>query len=189
MRSLNHPMIWYLMRGSGIVALLLFSAVVVLGIATTMRWRAGRLPRFVTLGLHRNVSLLAVAFLGVHILTSLADSYAHVTVARVFVPFGTGRYGLFLGLGALSLDLLIAVVVTSLVRHRLSQRAWKGIHWLAYGSWPLAVLHSVGIGTDRHLGWFQLTAYTCVAAVGATAALRVASALRQPYPKHLEARA
>ena len=189
MRSLNHPMIWYLMRGSGVVALLLFTAVLVLGIATTMRWRAGRLPRFVTLGLHRNLSLVAVVFLVIHIATAMLDSYAGVHLAQVFVPMPARRYGLFLGLGALSLDLLLAVIVTSLVRHRLSQRVWKGVHWLAYASWPVAFVHSVGIGTDRHLGWFQLTALGCLGAVAATTGWRFASSLRRPYPKHLGARA
>jgi len=188
-RSLNHPMIWYLMRGSGVVALLLFTAVLVLGIATTMRWRAGRLPRFVTLGLHRNLSLVAVVFLVIHIATAMLDSYAGVHLAQVFVPTWTRRYGLFLGMGALSLDLLLAVVVTSLVRHRLSQRVWKSVHWLAYASWPVAFVHSVGIGTDRHLGWFQVTALACLGAVAATTGWRFASSLRRPYPKHLGARA
>jgi len=189
MRSLNHPMVWYLLRGSGVVTLLLFTAVVVLGIATTMRWRAGRLPRFVTLGLHRNVSLLAAVFLAIHIATAMLDSYAHVHLLQLFVPASTTRYGLFLGLGALSLDLLLAVMVTSLVRHRLSQRVWKGIHWLGYASWPVAFVHSVGIGTDRHLGWFQVTALACLGLLAATTGWRFASSLRRPFPKYLEARA
>jgi predicted ferric reductase len=181
-------MIWYLMRGSGVVTLLLFTAVAVLGIATSMRWRAGRLPRFVTQGLHRNVSLLAVVFLVIHVATALLDSYAHVRLAQVFAPLPTRRYGLFLGLGTLSLDLLLAIVVTSLVRHRLARRVWKGIHWLAYASWPVAFVHGVGMGTDRHLGWFQVTALACLGAVAAATGWRLAAALRRPYPKYLEAR-
>ena len=189
MRSLSHPTIWYLMRGSGVVTLLLFTAVVVLGIATTMRWRAGTLPRFVTVGLHRNLSLLAVVFLGIHVATAMLDSYAGVRLSQVFVPLPAHRYGLFLGLGALSLDLLAAVLVTSLVRHRLSRGLWKGIHWLGYASWPVAFVHSVGIGTDKHLGWFQVTAFACLGLVVSTAGWRFASSLRRPYPKHLGARA
>ena len=175
MRSLNHPMIWYLMRGSGVVALLLFTAVLVLGIATTMRWRAGRLPRFVTLGLHRNLSLVAVVFLVIHIATAMLDSYAGVHLAQVFVPTWTRRYGLFLGMGALSLDLLLAVVVTSLVRHRLSQRVWKSVHWLAYASWPVALAHSLGTGTDARVGWMQLLAAVCTGSVALAVLWRVAA--------------
>jgi len=187
-RGLNHPMIWYLMRGSGVVTLLLFTIVLVLGIATTNRWRPGRLPRFVTLGLHRNLSLLAVVFLGVHIATALLDSYAKVGVAQTLVPLPSAKYGLWLGLGALSLDLTVAVIVTSLLRHRLSQRVWKSVHWLAYASWPVAFGHSVGIGTDKSAGWFEITAIACLGLVAATLVWRLL-ALRRPYPKYLGARA
>lgn len=186
MRSLNHPAVWYLMRGSGVVTLILFTVVVVLGIATTRRFRAGRLPRFVTLGLHRSVSLLAVVFLGVHIATALLDSYAKVGMAQVLVPLPSAKYGLFLGLGALSLDVLVAVMVTSLLRHHLSQRIWKGVHWLAYASWPLAFFHSVGIGTDKASGWFVDTAVACAGLVAASVFWRLLE-LRRPYPKYLGA--
>jgi sulfoxide reductase heme-binding subunit YedZ len=183
---MNHPAIWYVMRGSGVVTLILFTAAVMLGIATTKRWRLGRLPRFVTLGLHRNLALLAVVFLGVHIATAIFDSYAKVSLARLVIPVPTSGYNFYLGLGALSLDLLVAVVVTSLLRHRLTQRVWKSVHWLAYGSWPLAFAHSVGIGTDRASTWFLGTALVCVAAVGGTVVWRLFE-LRRPYPKYLGA--
>jgi predicted ferric reductase len=184
-RSLKHPAVWYLMRGSGVVTLVLLTLVVVLGIATARRWRAGRLPRFVTLGLHRNVSLLAVVFLGVHVGTALADSYASVSVAQMLVPMQSARYGLWLALGALSLDLVVAVVATSLLRVHLGQRAWKSIHWLAYASWPLALAHGLGMGTDRATGWLVDTAAACIVVVAAALGWR-ALGLRRPYPKHLE---
>lgn len=185
MRSLTNAD-WYLMRGTGVVTLILFTLVVALGIATVKRWRLGRLPKFVTLALHRNVSLLAVAFLAVHIATALLDSYAHVGVPQLFLPLGVTHYAFFLGLGALSLDLMIAVVVTSLVRRHLTQRVWKAVHWLAYASWPVALAHSVGLGTDASSAWFTDTAAACVALVGATVAWRLLE-LRRPYPKYLGA--
>lgn len=183
MRSLTN-FDWYVLRGTGMVTLILFTLVVALGIATTKRLRLARLPRFVTLGLHRSISLLAVAFLGVHVVTAMLDSYAHVGLAQVFVPLGTTRYTFFLALGALSLDLTVALVVTSLVRHRLGRRLWKGVHWLAYASWPIALAHSVGIGSDRSLGWFVDVAVACTALVVAAVTWRLVE-LRRPYPKHL----
>ena len=186
MRSLNHPAIWYLMRGSGVVALILFTVVVVLGIATTRRMRIGTMPRFVTLSLHRSVSLLACAVLVLHIGTALADTYAKVALPQLFIPYPTSGYNLYLGLGALSLDLVIAIVVTSLLRHRLTQRVWKGVHCFAYASWPLALAHSVGMGTDSGSTWFVGTALVCVGAVVAAAAWRLFE-LRRPYPKYLGA--
>ena len=186
MHSLSNPAIWYLMRGSGVVTLILFTGVVVLGIATTMRFRPGRLPRFVTLGLHRSVALLAVVFLAIHVATAVVDSFAKVSLAQVLVPLPSAKYGLFLGLGALSLDLIVAIVVTSLIRHRIGQRVWKGIHWLAYASWPIAFLHAVGIGTDKASGWFLDTAVACASVIVVAIFWRLV-ALRRPYPKYLGA--
>ena len=186
MRSLNHPAVWYLMRGSGVVALILLTLVVALGIATTRRLRIGTMPRFVTLSLHRSVSLLACAFLAIHIGTALVDSYAKVALPQLFVPYPTSGYDVYLGLGALSLDLMLAVVVTSLLRHRLTQRVWKGVHWFAYASWPLAFAHGVGMGTDSDSSWFVWTALVSLGAVVAAGAWRLFE-LRRPYPKYLGA--
>ena len=141
--------VWYLMRGSGVVSLLLLTAVSALGMATVSRWRPGRVPRFVTLGLHRNLSLLAVVFLAIHVLTAVVDPQASVRAVSVFVPAISDRYGLWLGLAALALDLVIALVVTSLLRRRLPDALWRGVHWLAYLAWPVALLHGAGMGTDN----------------------------------------
>jgi hypothetical protein len=103
---------WYLMRASGVVSLVLLTAVMTLGIATVRRWRPGRLPRFVTPSLHRSLSLLAVVFLVVHVATALADPYALVSLASVFVPFVAAGSPFWVGLGAVSLDLIAALVVS-----------------------------------------------------------------------------
>lgn len=185
MRSLTNAD-WYLMRGSGVVALILFTLVFGLGIATSKRLRLARMPKFVTLGLHRNVSLLSVTFLGIHIATAMLDPYAHVGVAQVFLPTGASHYSVYLGLGALSFDLLLAVLVTSLLRHRLTHRLWKSVHWLAYASWPIALAHTLGIGTDASSSWLRDVAVGCTALVGAAIAWRLIE-LRRPYPKYLGA--
>ena len=150
--------LWYLTRGSGVVALVLLTASVCLGILTTVRWRTGRTPRFVVAGLHRNVALLSVVFLGIHVGTSVADTYAPIGVRDVFIPFASSYRPVWLGLGTLALDLAAAVVVTSLVRVRLGHRVWRLTHWLAYASWPIALVHGLGTGTDARVGWLHATA-------------------------------
>ena len=154
---MNHVLtsgpVWYLMRASGVVSLLLLTAVSALGVATTSRLRPGRLPRFVTLGLHRNISLLAVAFLSLHVLTAVIDPDATVRAMAVILPLPSSRYGLWLGLGALALDLIIALIVTSLLRQRLAPRIWRALHYLAYLAWPVALVHGAGIGTDSGAIW------------------------------------
>lgn len=177
--------VWYLMRGSGIVSLLLLTAVSALGMATVSRWRPGRVPRFVTLGLHRNLSLLAVAFLVVHVLTAVIDPQALVSVAAVIVPLPSDRYGLWLGLAALALDLVVALVLTSVLRHRLSLRLWRAVHWLAYLAWPVALLHGAGMGTDAGSTWMLAVDGTCVAVFATAIALRLINA-PPAATKHLE---
>jgi predicted ferric reductase len=151
--STSPKALWYLTRGSGVVSLLLLTNVVVLGIVTSMRWATASWPRFVVEGLHRNLALLSVVFLGVHIATSVIDGYVPIRWLDAVVPFGSAYRPLWLGLGALAFDLLLAVLVTSLVRVALGYRAWRAVHWLAYACWPIALLHSIGTGSDRATGW------------------------------------
>ena len=145
---------WYLTRGTGAVALVLLTASVLLGVLGSLRFSAGpRWPRFAIETLHRDVSLLVMVVLAVHIVTSVLDSFAPISVLNAVIPF-TGTYRpLWLGFGALSFDLLVALAATSLVRRRLGYRAWRSIHWLAYASWPVAVLHGLGTGSDTKVWW------------------------------------
>ena len=178
--------VWYLMRATGVVTLILLTGVFVLGIATTTRLRSRRLPGFATLSLHRSISLLAVVFLGIHIVTAVVDPYAAVGVAAVVVPFAAGKSAFWVGLGALSLDLTLALIVSSLLRHRLSLRVWRGIHWLAYLSWPLALVHSLGVGSDTGSLWMRATAGACIALVVTAVVWRLRRAAGPV--KHLEPR-
>jgi methionine sulfoxide reductase heme-binding subunit len=163
---------WYLTRASGSVALILLTASVVIGIAAIARLRAPGVPRFVVDGVHRTASLLAVVFLGVHIVTAVLDSFAPISLVDGVIPF-TGSYRpLWLGLGAVAFDLLLAVALTSLVRDRVGHRAWRGVHWLSYLAWPVAVVHGLGTGSDMHQAWLQAINLACIVAVLAAVAGR-----------------
>jgi sulfoxide reductase heme-binding subunit YedZ len=139
---------WYLTRGAGAVALLLLTASVVLGIVDFSRWRSDRWPRFVTDRLHRNVSMLALVIIALHIVTTVADGFTPIGLKDAVIPFLSPYRPLWLGLGALAFDLLVAVAVTSMLRRRLGYGAWRAVHWTAYACWPLALVHGLGTGTD-----------------------------------------
>jgi methionine sulfoxide reductase heme-binding subunit len=157
---------WYLARGTGAVALVLLTASVVLGILGSVRWgSAPRWPRFAIDSLHRDVSLLVLAVLAVHIVTSVLDSFAPIRLIDAVVPFASAYRPLWMGLGALSFDLLIALAVTSVLRRRLGYRTWRAVHWLAYASWPVAVFHGLGTGSDTKVWWMLALTAACVAAV------------------------
>ena len=157
------------------MSLVLLTLMVVLGVAVARRGRprrGGRLGarQLVLVGLHRNTALLALLVLATHIGTVVADSYVNIRWYDAVVPF-VGTYRSFwLGLGTLSLDIAVLLVVTSLVRHRLPLRLWRGVHLLAYLAWPVALVHSVGIGTDMRSAPGLLLAGVC-ALVGTGAVL------------------
>jgi sulfoxide reductase heme-binding subunit YedZ len=170
---------WYLSRGTGAVTLLLLTVSVVLGIVDQRRWRAPGWPRFVLDALHRNVSLLVLAVLAVHILTSVLDSFAPIRLTDVVVPFTSVYRPIWVGLGALAFDCLLAIALTSLLRQRLGHRAWRLVHWLAYVSWPVAVVHGLGTGSDAKRGWMLALIAICVTAVLIAAWTRVIAAAPQ----------
>ena len=145
--------LWYLTRGTGTVALVLLTAVLVLGVLARAGGALPACPRFVTPALHRNLSLLAVALIAVHVTCAVVDPYAPIRLVDAVVPFVSAYRPIWLGLGALTFDILIAVIVTSLLRVRLGHRAWRAVHWAAYASWPLAVAHGLGSGSDARTRW------------------------------------
>ena len=149
----NPQWLWFLSRGSGIVLLVLFTAVMALGAATRLGRAPRRMPRFVTAELHRTLSLFAVALLALHVVTALADPYVSIGWAAAVIPFLSPYRTVAIGLGTLAVDLGAAVLLTSLVRHRLGLRAWRAVHWLAYLAWPAAFWHALSAGGDLRTGW------------------------------------
>jgi hypothetical protein len=134
--NFSGPGLWYATRAAGLVTLLLLTASVLLGVLNAGRFSSPRWPRFLTAGLHRNISLLALAFVVLHVGTTVLDSYTSIQLSAAFIPFVSGYKRIWVGLGAVALDLLIAVLATSLVRIRLGHRAWRLVHWCGYACWP-----------------------------------------------------
>ena len=163
--TLSPSAYWYLARGTGAVALVLLTASVVLGIVGSVRFTAPRWPRFAIDTVHRDVSLLVLVVLAIHIVTSVLDGFAPIRLFDGVIPFVTPYRPLWMGLGTLSFDLLLAIAITSLVRRRLGYRAWRAVHWLAYASWPVAVLHGLGTGSDVKQWWMLGLTAACIMAV------------------------
>jgi sulfoxide reductase heme-binding subunit YedZ len=164
--------LWYLARGTGVVAFVLLSLTLVLGITARSRRPFLGLARFGVASVHRAVSLFAVVLLAGHVLTLLVDPYAQLRLINLVMPFTSSYRPLWVGLGALSLDLMLVLVITSLLRERIGHRAWRAIHWTAYALWPSALLHSLGSGTDSGTTWLRGIAVLCTAAVGGAVAWR-----------------
>lgn len=167
--------LWYLTRSTGIVSFVLITIALAFGVAATQRALASRhWPRFATQALHRNVSLIGLALLVVHITTTVADGFVKVGVISVFVPFSSPYKRLWLGLGTLAFDLILLVIVTSLLRLRLPQRLWLGVHLSVYAAWPISLLHFLRTGTDAKSDQFGAwIALLCAATVGAAVGVRL----------------
>jgi sulfoxide reductase heme-binding subunit YedZ len=164
---------WYLTRSTGAVALLLLSLALVLGVVDVQRWSTPRWPRFVVDSLHRNAALLALVFLVLHILTSVLDSFAPIGLIDAVIPFVGSYRPFWLGLGAVAFDLIVAVILTSLLRARMGYARWRAIHWLTYASWPIALLHGFGTGSDANKTWLQVLSAICLVMVLGAALARV----------------
>jgi len=157
-------MLWFANRGTGVVLLVLLTLSTMLGVLSTSRATSPRWPRMLSQGLHRNVSMLAVVFLAAHVVTAVVDSFVDIRWWDAFVPFASTYRTPWLAFGTISLDLLLAVAVTSMLRHRMSHRPWRAVHVLAYASWGLGLLHGIQ-GTDSATVWGAAVNYGCIAAV------------------------
>jgi predicted ferric reductase len=164
---------WYLTRATGAVALVLLTMSLVLGVMDARRFNTTRWPRFVIDGLHRNASLLALVFLVVHISTTVLDSFVSIPLSAAIIPFINGYRTFWLGLGTVAFDLMLAVLITSMLRQRIGFGAWRAVHWLSYACWPIALAHTFGTGSDASKTWLLALSIGCIAAVLVAALLRV----------------
>ena len=171
--------LWYASRATGVVSLLLLSLVVMLGILVNRQGRLPGLPSFAVTGLHRSLSLLSVLFIAIHVATAIIDPYVSIGLAAVVIPFVSAYMPFWLGLGAVALDLVAALILTSLARAYISRRTWRGIHWLAYAAWPVALVHGIGSSPDLRSGGLLLVAIGSALAVAIAGLWRVAGKARE----------
>ena len=168
------PALWALGRGTGIVALVMFTVTVVLGIVT----RSGRpvpgLGRFGAADVHRTAALTGTGLVAVHVGSLYLDPYAQLRLVDLFLPFLGSYRPLWQGLGTLAVELLGIITVVSLLRQRIGPRVFRAVHWLTYVFWPVALLHALGNGTDAATPWFRGVAIACIAAVGIAVGWRTA---------------
>lgn len=171
--------LWFVTRSTGLLAFVLLTAAVTLGVLSAQRVATPRWPRFASQALHRNVSVLAVVLLAVHVLTTLLDSFVTISWWAAVVPFASGYQRFYVGLGTLALDLLLLVTATSLVRGVTGHRWWRVVHWTAYAAWPLAMVHYLGTGTDATTPWSLALAVVGLVAVVGAVLVRLGSERRE----------
>ncbi len=177
--------LWFATRGAGVMTLVCLTVVVILGISTSLRVTGHRSPRFVIAALHRNFALFTIVLLLAHIATSVLDPFAGIRPVDALIPFAGAYRTFWLGLGVLAAEVLFAVTITSLLRGRIGPRLWRFVHWGAYASWPLAVVHGLGTGTDSQEPWMLGLTAACMAAVLAGLAQRLLAGRLRTAPVRL----
>src|ERR1019366_9171596 len=170
--------LWFVSRASGLVTLVLFSVVLVLGVAGRTGAAPRHWPRFVFVELHRTLALFLIAFLALHVLTAILDPFVSIGWPATVLPFVSGYRTLAIGLGTLAVDLGGAVLLTSVARRRLGFRAWRAVHWLAYLAWPAAFAHSLTAGNDLGIWWVAMVEWGCAAAVATAVLARIIADIR-----------
>ncbi len=166
-RLVDNHAFWYLTRATGLSAFVLLSLDVCLGIAIRTRVAEPLLARWRITDLHEFTALLALALTAVHVLALLGDRYIGFTLAQLLVPFIASYRPFWTGLGILSLYLLIVTTASWYVRGTISYRAWRALHYLTFGAYVLALLHSMLAGTDTRQVWARLLYWASAVAVGA----------------------
>jgi sulfoxide reductase heme-binding subunit YedZ len=172
--------LWVLGRGTGVVALVLLTLSICLGITTRSRRRVAGLPRYGVTSIHKTASLTATGLIAVHVGTLLLDPQAQLHLLDTIVPF-TGSFRPFwLGLGTLGVDLLAVIVATSLLRKRIGFRTFRFFHGATYLLWPVALSHALGTGTDAWTLWMDVVAAACISAVFAAVWWRIGPDFDKP---------
>ena len=176
MHLTSSPVDWYLIRASGIVAYLLLTAGVALGLGIAGRERILRWPRFALTDVHRFVGLLVGLFVSIHLITLAIDSFLPFSVGQIVVPFATSYRPLWTATGIVAAELLLALAITNRLRHRIGYRVWRRAHYLNFAVWAAATAHGIGAGTDSSASWNVILYTASVALVAGLLARRVARA-------------
>jgi len=166
---------WYVARSAGIVAYLLLSTSVVVGVQmagrSTFRW-----PKFAVQEVHRFLAILTAVFLLLHSVALLADRVVPTSVLQILIPFQTTYRPFAVGLGVTAALLLAAVGISNALRRRLPHRVWRRTHYLTLAVWLLATVHTLLAGTDRRDTWFLALVGASVCAVALSLTTRFARA-------------
>lgn len=164
---MDAPWTWFVMRSSGLVSLGLLTFAVLMGVVGPRLRPTGRLA---TIGLHRSSAVAGFVLIAGHVVLAVLDRWIALDWPASLVPGAAGWQRWGVALGALAVDLLVALVVTSALRLR-HPVAWRRVHWAAYPMWAMVIGHALLVGTDDRV--VQVLALASGAAVLAGVAFRL----------------
>ncbi|HVC88481.1 MAG TPA: ferric reductase-like transmembrane domain-containing protein [Gaiellaceae bacterium] len=173
MHLTSNPIDWYAARAAGVVAYLLLTVVVSLGLTMSSRRRLPQWPRFALEEVHRFGGILVGTFVAIHVVTIAIDSYLRFSLTAMLVPFVSSYRPLWVALGIVAAELLLALAITNRLRDRMPYARWRTFHYANFAVWTAATVHGMASGTDRSSVWLMGVTAACAALVVSLTALRV----------------
>ena len=177
-------MIWYIARAGGVVAYVLLTFTVCIGIGLAGRARVPGFPRFAVNDLHRFAGILTGTFIAIHVGAILLDGYVHFSIPQVLIPLAASYRTIGVAFGIVAAELLIALAITNRLRGVLPRRLWRGAHYLNFAVWASATTHGIIAGTDNATIWLLATYVAAIATVGGLACWRFAEPASAGAPGH-----
>lgn len=163
---------WLISRASGIVAVTLISLAVLLGLAMAARVVPARRKRSV-IALHEHLAITAVIAIAVHGGTLLGDRWLRPGLAGITIPFALSYRPVYTGAGIVAGYLAVLLGPTFYVRRRIGARTWRRLHRVTPLVWMLAVVHTLGAGSDATSLWLRCLVLLPVSPMVYLLALRV----------------
>lgn len=175
---IDHTVSWEIARVGGILAYLLASGSVLIGILLSLRVRSSRWPRFLTTELHRFVTVLALMFTAIHGVAVWIDPFTGFAAAEVLFPLASHYRPLWLAFGIVAGYLLLAVWASEYVRRWIGYAWWRRFHYVAFAVFLLATVHGLGSGSDTRQPWALGLYIACTGSVLTLTAWRLIGATR-----------
>lgn len=174
MHLTSSPVAWYAARAGGIVAYILLTIVVLLGLQMSSKRKLPGWPRIAIEDVHRFASFAAGSFVVIHIVAIAIDSYLPFSLPSLVVPFIARYRPAWVGVGIVAAELMLAVAIANRMRGRiLSYDAWRKTHYATFAVWTAATIHGIASGTDRSTAWLIALALVSTAAVATLTARRI----------------
>ena len=171
----SDPTFWLLARASGLTGYILLTLAVLAGLVLRSRPFGRALKAASVMDLHRVLSMLGLAALGIHGTALLLDKTVHMPIAGLFLPGSSSYRPLAVGLGVVAAELMALVTVSFSVRKLIGQKRWRLLHWSTYAIFALATTHGLLAGSDSAQPW------ACDIYLGAVASVTFATAWRGAY--------
>lgn len=166
---------WYVIRGTGIIAFVLFTVSVVVGLLISTRSLPSGRPRVDLFEIHAFTSLLALGFVSVHALTLLLDNFVSFSAAQILVPFTSTYRPFAVSLGIVGMYTMAVVYGSFWARRYIGHKRWRTLHYASFAGFFIVALHGMLSGADSHTAWMFVVYALCIASVLALTAKRVLS--------------